>query len=369
MTASQIPEKTARRPWVVITDYPGWPSPYFAALHRCAPPELGLRFYPDLDDLDDIADTTGPGVINLHRLKRLYRDLAGTRTMGAAQSLLDRLVWLRARGWRLVWTVHNLLPIDGTALSGVDKIVTDGVLAVAEVILCHTNADARVLAQRTAAQVVVTGWAGLGRSGQPASREVAGVVASMRSATISVLLLGHVRAYKNVPTAVASFLAHTRSAHLTVAGTCPDPHNTTELTRLAASSSGRVSMHLQRIPPEQAWHLYAAAHAAVCPYRSDGPFGFFTEVLHPSSVGTAVCFGVPVIAPSLPSIVEMTSGRPRWLAGPDDIGPALAAAETDLDTQICGRGDPRGERPAPDADHRWRQITRRYHQVAARLAR
>ncbi|MGH3720378.1 MAG: hypothetical protein ACRDRI_16345 [Pseudonocardiaceae bacterium] len=365
MTASRTLEATARRPWVVITDYPRWPSPYFAQLERFAPPELGLLFRPDLDDLD----TIGPGVINLHRLKRLYRDPAGTPSVDAARSLLEGLVRFRARGWRVVWTVHNLLPIDGATPSEVDRTVTDGVLAVAEVILCHTSADARTLAQRTDAEVVVAGWAGLSRSRQPVSPEVASAVAGMRAATISVLLLGHVSAYKDVPAAVTSFLAHTRIAHLTVAGTCRDPRTTTELTRLAAISSGRVSVYLRRVPPEQAWHLYAAAHAAVCPYRSDGLFEFFSEVLHPSSVGTAVCFGVPVIAPRLPAILEMTLGQPRWLAGPEEIGFALAAAETDLDAQIRSRGDPRRDRAAPDTDHRWRQITRVYHQVADRLTR
>ncbi|MGH3683451.1 MAG: hypothetical protein ACRDSM_00005, partial [Pseudonocardiaceae bacterium] len=345
--------------------YPRWPSPYFAQLERFAPPGLGLLFRPDLNDLD----ITGPGVINLHRLKRLYRDPAGTPTMDAARSLLEGLVRFRACGWRLVWTVHNLLPIDGATPNDVDKTVTDGVLAVAEVILCHTSADARALAKRTAAEVVVAGWAGLSRSRQPVSPEVARVVAGMRATTISVLLLGHVSAYKDVPAAVTSFLAHTRIAHLTVAGTCRDPRTSTELTRLAAISSGRVSVHLRRVPPEQAWHLYAAAHAAVCPYRSDGPFGFFCEVLHPSSVGTAVCFGVPVVAPGLPSILEMTGGQPRWLAGPEGIGSALAAAEADLDAQIRARGDPRRDRAAPDAAHRWRQITGRYHQIADRLTR
>lgn len=369
MSASPTREPTARRPWVVITDYPRWPSPYFAALGRFAPPELGLLFRPDVDDLDTIANTTGPGVINLHRLKRLYRDPTGTPSMDAARSLLEGLVRFRAHGWRLVWTVHNLLPIDGAIPNDVDKTVTEGVLAVAEVILCHTSADAHALAQRTAAEVMVTGWAGLSCSRQPVSPEVASVVTGMRAAAISVLLLGHLSAYKDVPTAVTSFLDHTRIAHLTVAGTCRDPRTTSELTRLAVISSGRVSVHLQRVPPDQAGHLYGAAHAAVCPYRSDGPFGFFREVLHPSSVATAVCFGVPVIAPRLPAILEMTRDQPRWLSGPEEIGSAFAAAETDLHTQIRARGDPRRGRAAPDADHRWRHITSRYHHVADRLAR
>ncbi|MGB8201757.1 MAG: hypothetical protein WCF33_19050, partial [Pseudonocardiaceae bacterium] len=139
----------------MITDYPRWPSPYFAQLHRHAPPELGLMFRPDLDSLDDIESTMGPGTINLHRLKRLYRNDSGARTLNAARSMLDRLASLRARGWRLVWTVHNLLPIDGAASRTADQAAAEGVLALADLVLCHTAADARALADRTSAEITV----------------------------------------------------------------------------------------------------------------------------------------------------------------------------------------------------------------------
>jgi beta-1,4-mannosyltransferase len=298
----------------VITDYPRWPSPYFAQLHRHAPPELGLMFRPDLDSLDDIESTMGPGIINLHRLKRLYRDASGARILDAARSMLDRL------------------------------------------------------AGRTGAEITVIGWAGLGPPEQRACTEVAPVVSVMRFTPISILLLGHLTAYKDVPATVAAFLTHTRIAHLTIAGACPDPRTATELTHLAATAAGRVLRHPRRVAPDQAGHLYAAAHAAVCPYRSDGEFAFFSEVLHPSSVGTAVCFQVPVIAPRLPAITEMTHDHPRWLAEPGDISSAFSAAETDLDAQRRADRDPRDERGAPDADHQWRQITRRYHLVARKLS-
>jgi beta-1,4-mannosyltransferase len=351
------------RRWVVITDYPRWPSPYFAQLHRHAPSELGLLFRPDLDSLKAIESTMGPGVINLHRLKRLYRDASGARTLDAARSMLDRLASLRARRWRLAWTVHNLLPIDGAASTTADRAAAEGVLALADTLLCHTAADATALADRTRAEITVTGWAGLGPPDQRVCAEVARVVSVMRSLPISILLLGRLTAYKDVPATVAAFLTHTRIAHLTIAGTCSDPRTATELTQLAATAPGRVLLHVRRVAPDQAAHLYAAAHAAVCPYRSDGEFAFFSQVLHPSSVGTAVCFRVPVIAPRLPAIIEMTHDHPRWLAEPGEIGSAFGAAEADLAAQ-----DSREERGAPDADHRWQQITRRYCLVARNLS-
>ena len=43
--------RPAGEPWVAITDYPAWPSPYFAQFARYAPPELCLIFRPDLGEL------------------------------------------------------------------------------------------------------------------------------------------------------------------------------------------------------------------------------------------------------------------------------------------------------------------------------
>ncbi len=98
-------------PWVVICNYPAWPSPYFAEMERHFPHALRLDFaaHPNM-----LAKHPGPpGVINLHRLKRLYRKPSGQGTWAAAEVLVRRLETLRVAGWRIVWTVHNLLPIDG----------------------------------------------------------------------------------------------------------------------------------------------------------------------------------------------------------------------------------------------------------------
>jgi hypothetical protein len=348
-------------PWVIITDYPRWPSPYFTHLDRHAHAELRLTFRRGLDGLEGISV---PGVINLHRLKRLYHD-GGGRTSSAAAAFLDRLASLHGQGWRIVWTVHNLLPIDGQLPGPADYTVTRAVLSLADMVLCHTRADAAALRNRTAADIRVTGWAGLEPSPQPPAPEVAALAARMRSAPVSFLLAGHVTAYKDVPGAITAFLAATHDAHLTVAGACRDSRTAARLAHLAASSGGRVSLWAERFAPEQAGYLYAMAHAAVCPYLADGPFRFFADVLHPSSVGTATGFHVPVIAPALPAVTEITHGQQRWLAPPGTgLGQAMATAEADIHAATRSHGDPRGHRPAADAAIWWRRITCVYRQAA-----
>ena len=300
----------ATRPWVIITDYPRWPSPYFAHLHRHTPQSLPLTFRPDLAGVHELQP---PGVLNLHRLKRLYHDPAhGARTSQAADELLTTLTRLRQAGWRLVWTVHNLKPIDGDAATGIDNAVTQGVLDLADIVLCHTSADAVALRCRTSADVRVVGWAGLDDPEQPPSRVLA------------------------------------------------------ELRRATADAGRRVIWHPHRVSPQQAGHLYAAAHAAVCPYRTDEDFGFFADVLHPSSVTTATCYQVPVVAPGLPAIEEITRGRPRWLTpARDGLGPALAAAEAAL--MSPAHADMSAHRPPSDSATRWQRIGRIYQALAAEL--
>lgn len=357
---------TAPPPWVIVADYPRWQSPYFAHLERHAA-GLPLAFRPGLGDLDP---TWPPGVVNLHRLKRLYRDPGtGTPTMHAAESFLAQLAALKEAGWRVAWTVHGLLPVDGPPPAPADHAAAAGVLELADAVLCHTRADARALEGRTKARTWVAGWSCLDPPAAPA-REIMAMAARMRRWPLAFLLLGNLTAYKDAPAVADMFLRRTRRAHLAVAGHCPDRHAAQALERAAAASGGRILLHPRRVDPGQAGHLYAAAHAAVCPYRTDGRYKFLADVFYPGSVGTAAGFAVPVIAPALAAVEEITDGQLRWLARPGTpaaLGDAMAAAESGL-LELAARGDPRDDRPAVVSADRGRQAAAIYHQVARWLA-
>jgi hypothetical protein len=357
-------------PWVTITDYPAWPSPYFAQFARYAPAELGLVFRPDLGELDALTDHEHcrPGIVNLHRLKRLYRAQDGSRSSAAAVAMLERLDRLRLAGWRVVWTVHNLLPIDGGPPQQADQAAADGVLKLADAVICHTNADAAFLRTRVVGdRVVVAGWAGLPTqmkaSPEPA---VAALTERMRRTAISLLLLGNLTAYKDLPATLEQFTATTTEAELFVIGPTRDAELTQRLRHLANRSGGRVHVEVRRVEPDQAGHLYGAATAAVCPYSVAGPYAFFADVLHPSSVGTAVVFGVPVLAPALPSVLEMTVGHPRVLY-PPDAGPGEAFTTVESAARTP-EGSLQGRRAAADDAVRWRRITDTYRHVKAALS-
>ncbi|MFE1099365.1 glycosyltransferase [Nocardiopsis alba] len=348
------------RPWVIITDYPTWPSPYFHELHTHTP-DLAPEFTPHLHTLHNRPGP--PGVVNLHRLKRLYRDGAGARTVAAAEAMLISLRTLRAAGWRVVWTVHNLLPIDGAPPGEADRVATHGVLELADAVVTHTHADAHHLASLTLAPITVAGWGGL--TPRPTSRplpaHLAYMVGRMRAATSAVLVLGNLTDYKDLPATTRVFLEQTWRAHLFIAGPECTPGLITDLEHSIIGHEERVHLLAERVEAQDVPTLYAAADVALCSYRTDGPWEFFTRVLHPSSVGTALSFGVPVIAPDLPAIREMTDAHPRLLYPPRE-GPTTVFAALD-------------EHPFPapvDRDRqqgtaRWRHIGAIYAHLAAEL--
>ncbi|MBO7936571.1 glycosyltransferase [Streptomyces antibioticus] len=343
--------------WVVISN-PAWPSPYFAELERHAPPALHLAFAADLDML---ASRPGPvGVVNLHRLKRLYQEPGGQRTRRAAEAMLQRLQTLRAAGWKIVWTVHNLLPIDGQPADAADRYAADGVLAQADAVVTHTHADAEHLRTLTRKPVTAVGWAAPTPAAGPVPAPVEALARQMAAVPFAVLMLGNITAYKNLPATVDTFTRATCRAHLFLAGPSRDPDLTDVLTRCAAASGGRVHLYPQRVPPEHAHVLYQAADTALCPYRVDGPWSFFTRMIYPSSVGTALASGTPVIAPDLPAIREMTACRAARLYAPEaGPGPALAAAEhTPTAPESCSALDPATQ---------WRAIGAAYVRLAHSL--
>ncbi|GAB3726968.1 glycosyltransferase [Nocardiopsis nanhaiensis] len=348
------------RPWVIITDYPTWPSPYFRELHTHAP-DLAPEFTPDLVCLHDRPGP--PGVVNLHRLKRLYRGGGGRRTVAAAEAMLTRLRALREAGWKVVWTVHNLLPIDGAPPGEADWVAARGVLELADAVVTHTHADAHHLASLTRAPITVAGWGGLSHRSNtgPLPAHLAALVERMRAVTPAILVLGNLTDYKDLPATTRIFLEQTRRAHLFIAGPERTLGLVANLEHSITGHEGRVHLLAERVAAQDVPALYAAADAALCPYRTDGPWEFFTRVLHPSSVGTALAFGVPVIAPDLPAIREMTDAHPRLLYPPQD-GPATVLAA--LDEHGFPAPASRGRQVAAD---RWRDIGAVYARLAAEL--
>lgn len=350
---------TAR--WIVITDYPRWPSPYFQQLAASLPSDFGLEFQPALNKITNIYRT--PGMINLHRLARLYRNGDSQPDADCAAATVAELDQLRACGWRLVWTVHNILPIRAQTSDPIDEWMTEQVLARTDALIAHTASDARALnAMRPRGTVLVGGSAGLDAiPDQPPTAPITALADRLAEATPGLLVLGNIAAYKGLPHIAKLFLEATANARLVIAGRPADPPTVALLRDLEYHAHGRIVLYADHVPPGNTRLLCQAATALLCPYRIDGPFAFFRRALFPSSVAMATGFGVPVIAPDLPSIRELTERHPRALYATDDEA-ADVFARVDSGEQPW---DYRRAEPGPA--NRWHDIAQVYLQLAARL--
>lgn len=347
--------------WTVVTDYPRWPSPYFQQFQAALTPHLDLRFSPTLPNPTLGPGAREPGVVNLHRLARLYRGPDSQPDPDKARKLLADFDTLRRAGWRLVWTVHNLYPIYTDGPTAVDRQVAGHLLANADTVITHTAADVAYLtALRGRGHVVAAGSAGLDAiSEQVPSPQIRLLADFLAAAPAGLLALGNLADYKGLPQTAEIFLTSTRNARLVIAGRPADAETTRALTDVAAMSDGRILLHAEPVPPGTARYLCSRASALLTPYRTDGAFAFFRQVLHPSSVAMAVGFGTPVIAPDLPSIRELTDGHPRSLY--QDPG-ELAHALNQLDNNPRTQAHPHGHQV-----NRWPHIAATYRDVASGL--
>jgi len=346
--------------WTVVTDYPHWPSPYFQQFEAALTPHLDLRFSPALPQPATVRARSE--VVNLHRLARLYRGEDRQPDADHAQRLLADFDDLQRAGWRLVWTVHNLYPIYSDGPTNIDRRVAEHLLAKADMVITHTEADAAYLApMRSGGQIVAAGSAGLDAiRGQVPSPQIRLLGDFLAGAPAGLLALGNLAAYKGLEQLAEIFLEVTREAHLVIAGRPADADTAQALAAMAEGSAGRIMLHAEQVPPGTARYLCSRATALLAPYRTDGAFTFFRNVLHPSSVAMAVGFNAPVIAPDLPSIRELTAGRAHSLYRDlNELADVLAGIDKGRFTRAITSGS---------AGDRWPGVAATYRKVASILA-
>lgn len=215
---------------------------------------------------------------------------------------------LRLLGYRIVWTVHNVVPHERRTSN--DFAVARDVARTAAAVIVHsrqTVEQMRVAGLRTERTTVVPHASYVGV--YPAEIEAGDARAQLGIGAddFVVLFFGAVRRYKGVEDLVAAFtglrLPHAR---LLVVGRCDDdPAFCDALERLAGDG---VDMRLGYVDDRDVASYFAAADAVCLPFRSLTTSG---------SALLALSFGRPIVAPRIGSVADL----PRdvgWLYDPDD---------------------------------------------------
>lgn len=278
-----------------------WPvdlaNPYQAlissrfARHGLVP--VRLRDLARYDDLDRALPPEVPRVLHVHWL---YAVTAGAADADAAEravgTFADTIDRLRARGTRLVWTVHNLLPHE-TVHRLAETRLRRLMLERADVVHLMHDDHAEVLRSafdRTARRTVVVphpsyvgalpDW--LDRAG---ARAQLGIPRGARVLTT----FGQIRPYKGHADFVDVLDAareHDPFLRWLVAGKVRDEPGADAFVRRAAAHPA-VILHPEFVPDGDVQQFLRAADAAVFPYR---------DSLNSGAIALAASFGLPAYA-------------------------------------------------------------------------
>ena len=227
------------------------------------------------------------------------------RAIGRAFYLLAKLLYAKARGARLVWTVHNLkshdqkfpeierwfwrayVPLVDAAIhlsgSGMTTALQKFVSLQAKPNFVVPLGHYREFYENTSDRASARAELGL-----ELSRPVLGFV-------------GQIRPYKNCPALVRAFLGGLhREASLLLAGIPAAPSIVSELIALARGHP-EIVHRLERIPDREIQFWINACDLAVLPY---------TDILNSSSALFVLSFNRPLLVPALGAMAEL-----RQIAG------------------------------------------------------
>jgi beta-1,4-mannosyltransferase len=295
--------------------------------------------------------------LHIHWPQSLYRFSRGPKSLRGALSWLKlglfawRLGLARALGYRIVWTIHQVLPHDGA--TRLDLVAARRIARRANLLLAHdedTAARAAELLALGAARIAVVphgSYEGVypPGEGRVAARETLGVDAER-----VVLFFGELRGHKDVDVLLDAFARIDRGAVLLVAGHPKDKAVAAALGA-AADRDPRLRFSPGFVPDQRVADLFAAADVAVVARGDGGTSG---------SLILALTFGVPVVAADRPTYRELLAdGEAGWLFAPGDPAALAAALEAAVgaDEEELRR---RGDRAAGQAAGlRWDESARR----------
>jgi beta-1,4-mannosyltransferase len=202
------------------------------------------------------------------------------------------LALARARGTRILWTVHDLGSHDRLHPK-LEAWFWPFFVSRVDAYVCLSEGGARLARERFPGLRDRPGFTvphGHYRDAYPnqVSRTQARRALGLPEQTRVLLHFGLVRPYKNVPHLIRTFRAQPQSeVVLLVAGKPYDAIVEREV-RLSADGCPQVRLLLRWVPPAEVQHLFVASDLVVLPYRS---------ILNSGTVFLALSFGRPVLVP------------------------------------------------------------------------
>jgi glycosyltransferase involved in cell wall biosynthesis len=315
VTAGVAEVRVASRPG------PDEENPYFRLMYG-ALASVGVRRVGafEVDDAWLRAHATEFDAIHLHWPEWLWRH-DGRSSARWIAGFQRYLALARQLGLLRIWTVHNLVPHEWQFLDLLGLLL---VSRETDLFVCHSRHSERQLRQRlwprASARTVVMPHGNYDGAYPPASDD-ATVHERFRLPTDKALvgLVGQVRRYKGVDTALDAIARLEDRAHLVIAGR---PVGSMRAVLERAASMRSVTLVDRPLADQELSDLLSVLDVAWLPYR---------RITGSGALMLALTAGVPVVASDLPffrEVVEDSSTAARVVPREDAGG--LAHATNDL---------------------------------------
>jgi glycosyltransferase involved in cell wall biosynthesis len=263
------------------------------------------------------------------RLPRVLRGMFSWLKLGVFAA---RLAFGRALGYRLVWTIHQVLPHEGA--SRLDLAAAHLLGRRADVLVAHDEETAaraaEIVGSRHVAVVPHGSYVGVYPPGE--GRAAARVELGIDDERVA-LSFGELRGYKDMDVLVDAFAQVQAGGLLLVAGYPKDKRLAADLGE-AAERDSRIRFLPRFVPDERVSDFFAVADVAVVPRGDGGTSG---------SLILALSFGVPVVAADTATYRELLGdGEAGWLFEPGDpvsLASALDAAFSAPEEEVRRRAE------------------------------
>ena len=310
---------------------PGWLiNPYLSLLKQALEQDSVVVVNVNNDFLSTrwlLDNRSRVDVLHFHWIQYHYLGDSGVGSKRAFINFFRKLIFARLLGFRVVWTLHNLLPheqLDGN----LDLSARRAMVRLSDAIIVLCEQGRRELAQefgRTENVYVspIGKYEELHLEKMPCSEARRRLSFSDRD--FIYLFFGAVRHYKGVLELARTFSSlDGEHLKLVIVGAVHDEDVRSQL-RLEAEKDPRILVQFSLVPDDELQLFLTAADIVVLP---------FTKILSSSSVIAALSYGKPVIVPELGCIPEWVNLDCGILYGPADIDglrhAMLMAQEADL---------------------------------------
>ncbi len=252
-------------------------------------------------------------VLHLHWLHPLVQGAGLLRFLVRSAKLVGNLLFLRAIGKRLVWTVHNLHPHEDQH-PRLDWILRLIVSRLVHAMIVHCQVARRGVLRRFYLSNgdrihVISQGNYIDAYPNHVSPAQARQALSLPPEARVLLFLGNVRPYKGVLELVQAFKTIAQSdARLVIAGRTFDPAEE-QAVHQAIADDPAIQFHSGFVPDDRIQTYMNAADVVVLPYR---------DILTSAAAMLAISFGRPCIAPRIGCLEETLTDRGGFLYDPAD---------------------------------------------------